>query len=995
MRNLKKILALVLALVMSFSLMATANAFTDSEKITGTYEEAVEVLNALKVFQGYEDGSFQPQGSITRAEVAAIIYRIVTGDVTDTQKGIYADYNKFNDVKSTSWYAGYVNFCANAEYIKGYDAKTFGPNDPVTGYQALAMILRAVGYDVNGEFTGSDWQVQTAAVGKKLGITDNVSEGTLGTAASREVVAEILFRAILVPQVEYTVAFGYQSIGQVSIGYETFKLIGSVPGSDKWGRPTKIWKLDSNNNKLPDTADTDLVTLDIDPIVTYTKAVNECQIAQDTGVNADKTYDLYVNGENNVSKYIVQALDTVQTLGGQGTLVEVYSDRIVVIDTFLAQVTDVKDATYDAAGHLRTPAMITLEVYTADTALLDGGTAMVLTNGATNYTYTKGTMVLVNSYTNNTVNNVSGVVTVQGVATTNKNVANIAGYMNLPVANYAVILGAAESIVGAQTFLWYNSLQHTVNGTNYDDAAWFKLDQAGTETIDHTWYFDQYGNLIGAANIATQYTYGIIENIQWQNPAMSVGYAQATIRYMDGTTETKVVTSIDGRTLTYVTTGIAPSFANGTISTSLAENAPQCGNDLFRIETAPTGTVSLVHVWADADRDGVKDTGEKSQINTATIGTGFAAIQGAADEVGGATVIYVNSNTTFLVRTGAVGSYTYTVVKGYENIANYTGVATVDWVNLDGDSYADYVFVTGVPDNATYYGMFYLTSNNAQAVLNAAGGIDYYVLTGIVDGVPGTIKLDSAATISTVPVAGMTEVQLEANLTRWVNCMFTAYHVDDEVTRMWGPKADIANLFNETHNNVAYTNLALDYQAASAVAGTITYDGQVLKVGNNYYNVVGLTPVVGTWTAPMDLSNMNVYVIYDFSKTIAGAYVAKSVYIASPAETGSGSGVAPSTNDSISLTNMGTNYTATMFKGTNTAINGSTTVVLQRRAVGGTEWQNAVVLNWTTGDGTTATPYTYTGTFSNGGVSVQYEMRVVAVNGDTVIATSDSILVYG
>ena len=85
MRNLKKILALVLALVMSFSLMATANAFTDSDKINDTYEEAVEVLSALKVFQGYDNGSFVPQGSITRAEVAAIIYRIVTGDVADKQ----------------------------------------------------------------------------------------------------------------------------------------------------------------------------------------------------------------------------------------------------------------------------------------------------------------------------------------------------------------------------------------------------------------------------------------------------------------------------------------------------------------------------------------------------------------------------------------------------------------------------------------------------------------------------------------------------------------------------------------------------------------------------------------------------------------------------------------------------------------------------------------------------------------------------------------------
>ena len=228
MRNLKKILALALALVMSLSLMATANAFTDDDSINDTYETAVTVLSGLKVFQGYDDGSFQPKGAITRAEVAAIIYRIVTGDVADTQVGIYADYNKFDDVASTSWYAGYVNFCANAEYIKGYDARTFGPNDPVTGYQALAMILRALGYDKNGEFTGTNWTIQTAAVGEQRGITKNITAGTLGVPATREVVAEILFRAILVPKATYTPAFGYQTsvngVENTSIGWDTFEL---------------------------------------------------------------------------------------------------------------------------------------------------------------------------------------------------------------------------------------------------------------------------------------------------------------------------------------------------------------------------------------------------------------------------------------------------------------------------------------------------------------------------------------------------------------------------------------------------------------------------------------------------------------------------------------------------------------------------------------------------------------------------------------------------
>ena len=223
MRNLKKILALALALVMTLSVMSVANAFTDDANINETYAEAVDVLAGLKVFQGYTDGSYQPKGEITRAEVAAIVYRIVTGDVDNTQVGIYADNNKFTDVASNSWYAGYVNFCANAEYILGYGDGRFGPNDKVTGYQALAMILRAIGYGKMGEFTGKDWDINTASRGEALGITKNITAGTLGVAATREVVAEILFRAILVPQVTYTLAFGYAEADQ-SLGYKTFKL---------------------------------------------------------------------------------------------------------------------------------------------------------------------------------------------------------------------------------------------------------------------------------------------------------------------------------------------------------------------------------------------------------------------------------------------------------------------------------------------------------------------------------------------------------------------------------------------------------------------------------------------------------------------------------------------------------------------------------------------------------------------------------------------------
>ena len=102
MRNLKKLLALVLAMVMAFSLMLSAGAvdykdYPDKDNITEEFKEAVQVLTGLKVFQG-DEGGFRPGDTITRAEVAAIIYRIATGDVEGKQVKIYADYGNFTDV---------------------------------------------------------------------------------------------------------------------------------------------------------------------------------------------------------------------------------------------------------------------------------------------------------------------------------------------------------------------------------------------------------------------------------------------------------------------------------------------------------------------------------------------------------------------------------------------------------------------------------------------------------------------------------------------------------------------------------------------------------------------------------------------------------------------------------------------------------------------------------------------------------------------------------
>ncbi len=270
MRNLKKFLALVMAMVMAFSLMLSASAanpvktFGDADQITEAFVEAADVLTGMKVFQG-DEGGFRPADTINRAEVAALIYRLATGDTSDSRKDLYKDYGNFADVSSSDWFAGYVGYCANAGYIKGHGGY-FNPYDSVTGYEALAMILRAVGYDKNGEFEGATWQTNVSALSTQLGILKQVKSTDYGDRlyepSRRDVVASLLFEtAAYVNMVEYTPMAGYNKYEELvgstlrpTLGERYFGLTsktGIVVGNQDTGEDyTKLGLELDNVNRL-------------------------------------------------------------------------------------------------------------------------------------------------------------------------------------------------------------------------------------------------------------------------------------------------------------------------------------------------------------------------------------------------------------------------------------------------------------------------------------------------------------------------------------------------------------------------------------------------------------------------------------------------------------------------------------------------------------------------------------------------------------------------
>lgn len=189
MRNLKKLVALIVTIAMIATL--TVTAFAAPADVAGTeYEGAVARLIALGVIAGYPDGTFKPEGEITRAEFATVVVKALgLADVADYSKAA----NKFSDVKATDWFAGFVNVAASQGIIKGYGDGKFGPNNKVLFEEAVTMIVRALGQDKIAESKGG-YPAGFLIQAKSIGFTKDV-KGVAGMPAPRGIVALLVDNA--------------------------------------------------------------------------------------------------------------------------------------------------------------------------------------------------------------------------------------------------------------------------------------------------------------------------------------------------------------------------------------------------------------------------------------------------------------------------------------------------------------------------------------------------------------------------------------------------------------------------------------------------------------------------------------------------------------------------------------------------------------------------------------------------------------------------------
>jgi len=202
MKIMRKILALVLVLasLASFALVAGAADFTDARNIK--HGSAVDVLVGLGVVNGYENGSFKPTSSVTRAEMAKMLSFVMNGgaDVGD----MYAGACTFAD-SASHWAKGYIGYCVTMGLINGKNATTFAPDDKVTGYEAAKMMLCALGYkaDLNG-LTGPQWNTNTHSLGIKAKLFERLVDYTPKNALNRDDACQMILNTMMATMVETT-----------------------------------------------------------------------------------------------------------------------------------------------------------------------------------------------------------------------------------------------------------------------------------------------------------------------------------------------------------------------------------------------------------------------------------------------------------------------------------------------------------------------------------------------------------------------------------------------------------------------------------------------------------------------------------------------------------------------------------------------------------------------------------------------------------------------
>ena len=373
---MKKFLSLVLALVMTMSLVtvsAGAKEFKDDTDVT--YDEAVAVISEVGVVDGYTDGSFKPSDTLTRGAAAKIICNLILGPTTAAE--LRADTAPYKDVPVSNTFSGYIAYCAKEGIISGYADGSFRPAGTLTGYAFMKMLLGALGYDSENEgYTGANWSINVAKQAIGIGLNKGLVDEFNGVDfVTREEAALYAFNTLKATMVDYeqkitTTINGIDVVisqgnekpvtwsegrnndgnikkdGFVQFAEEFFPDLVRENDTDAFGRPANTWI--SNKKNVGTYMNYDLL------VAEYTTKVEGGDVYSDIGSNATEYTLSYVqdgkamtkNAAKDEAKKIAKKNDDKMGETGNGVLTQIFVDNaeeeltITEINTYLAETDD-------------------------------------------------------------------------------------------------------------------------------------------------------------------------------------------------------------------------------------------------------------------------------------------------------------------------------------------------------------------------------------------------------------------------------------------------------------------------------------------------------------------------------------------------------------------------------------------------------------------------------------------------------------------------------
>ena len=787
---MKKLLALVLALVMSMSLVTISNA-AYSDKADIDLKEAVDVLSAVGVFEG-SDGKFDPKANLTREQAAKLVAYLQLGQKSaDALVG----GNKFTDVAANRWSAGYVDYCATTGVVAGVGNGQFNPTGSLTALQFGKMLLVCLGYDATTEnLTGADWQINTSKLMASAKLLKGLDDVKANDVITREQGAQMMLNAIKAPTVEYdtkgsTITIGGTVIGiggskatyvtatvaedksvtnigktqltnssayTVELGEKLFSNLKLGSDTDAFERPVTVWTLKAekigsyaNTPDLTYTAEVKLGTIYSDLGTSKKLVYSSAELNTGTTPDTDK-FAYYADGAINASLGkgdIAKGND--QKVGGNGVLIEVYYDdvantaKVVEINTYGGEVTSAR----------------------AKTASKDANVTVTPLNAGKGGNYEtedfKVDDIVAYNYSTKT-----GDAGVKNVVAAEKVTGELTGYT------------AGKSVVVGGTTYKFNK------AASIDTSA-----LAGAIDNDVTLALDKYGFVLNVNTDATSTNYAVVLKYKAKD---TFDDAKAELLFTDGTTKTvELKDNVDKKgatTGTDVEKGAIVSYTipnKGKYDLKVLENATTAQNvtltakgssaiEIGSVRTANGKTIFLV-----ATKSGNSDTVYTSYTGIANVptikvdDTAAATVNAYVKSGSAATVVYIDAtgananvvsstkNVVFVKGSSTTGA-SYDTKKG--TFYTYDAIVNGEITTIDSaakiDSYKMYTVmatdangVVSLSGDATTNGVFSGTGTDKAA--NDAIGLNgaYYSYSKDCQ----VFYIDSEGTISTSSIGGISK----------------------------------------------------------------------------------------------------------------------------------------------------------------------------------------------------------------------------------------------